>query len=262
MLIDSHAHILYEDTNTKEIVDNMKADGLEKIVTIGTTAEISLKASEFVKNNKDVYCAVGIHPDYADEVTDKDLEIIDKLANEEKVVAIGEIGLDYHVGDQNKEKQKDLFVKQILIAKKHNLPICIHTRNAPWDTYQILKEHKDDLVLPSIMHCYSEGGAYAKLFLNLGFCLSFSGNITYKKSDRSFLKTVPLDRILVETDSPFLAPEPLRGTRNQPKNVAITAQKVADCLEMDFEKFCNITVENTYRVYKKMKRDWNGKNKP
>lgn len=260
MLIDSHAHILYDNLDTQNIVDNMEKDGLEKIVTIGTTSENSAKTVNFVKNYKNVYCAVGIHPDYADEVTDQDLDIIDKLANDEKVVAIGEIGLDYRTGDQNKEKQKELFVKQIMIAKKHNLPICIHTRNAPWDTYQILKEHKDDLILPSIMHCYSEGASYAKLFLNLGFCLSFSGNITYKKSDRSFLKSVPLDRILVETDSPFLSPEPLRGTQNQPKNVAITAQKIADCLEMSLEEFSKISVENTYRVYKKMKREQNGKN--
>lgn len=255
MLIDSHAHLTHEFINGEEIVLNMEADGIEKIVTIGVDIESSIKAVEFANKHKNVYCAVGIHPDDCENVTEKDYEILEQLALNDKVVAIGEIGLDYHNEGVNKQKQKEIFIRQIKIAKKHNLPICIHTRNAPWDTYQILKEFSDDIVKPSIMHCYSETGAYAKLFLNLGFYISFSGNITYKKTDRSYLKSIPIDKILVETDSPFLSPEPLRGSYNQPARVKFTAQKIADILEMSFEDFARQTVENTYNVYKKMKRE-------
>lgn len=255
MLIDSHAHLTHEFINGEEIVLNMEADSIEKIVTIGVDIESSIKAVEFANKHKNVYCAVGIHPDDCENVTEKDYEILEKLALNDKVVAIGEIGLDYHNEGVNKQKQKEIFIRQIKIAKKHNLPICIHTRNAPWDTYQILKEFSDDIVKPSIMHCYSETGAYAKLFLNLGFYISFSGNITYKKTDRSYLKSIPIDKILVETDSPFLSPEPLRGSYNQPARVKFTAQKIADILEMSFEDFARQTVENTYNVYKKMKRE-------
>lgn len=255
MLIDSHAHLTHEFINGEEIVLNMEADGIEKIVTIGVDIESSIKAVEFANKHKNVYCAVGIHPDDCENVTEKDYEILEQLALNDKVVAIGEIGLDYHNEGVNKQKQKEIFIRQIKIAKKHNLPICIHTRNAPWDTYQILKEFSDDIVKPSIMHCYSETGAYAKLFLNLGFYISFSGNITYKKTDRSYLKSIPIDKILVETDSPFLSPEPLRGSYNQPARVKFTAQKIADIFEMSFEDFARQTVENTYNVYKKMKRE-------
>lgn len=255
MLIDSHSHILNDFIDTEKVISSMKEDGLEKIVTIGTNVKNSIEAVKLASENKDIYCAVGIHPDEIDGVTEEDFEILDKLARNEKVVAIGEIGLDYHGEGKDREKQKEVFVRQIQIAKKHNLPICIHTRNAPWDTYQILKEHADDIVKPSIMHCFSETFEYAKLFLNLGFYISFSGNITYKKSDRSFLKKIPIEKILVETDAPFLSPEPLRGTYNEPARVKYTAQKIADELEMSFEEFSKQTVENTYQVYKKMKRD-------
>lgn len=255
MLIDSHSHILNEMIDTKRVVSSMKDEGLEKIVTIGTNIKNSIEAVEFAKNNENIYCTVGVHPDEIEGLTEQDFEILDKLAENKKVVAIGEIGLDYHGEGKDKEKQKQVFIRQIQIAKKHNLPLCIHTRNAPWDTYQILKEHIDEIVKPAVMHCFSETWEYAKLFLNLGFYISFSGNITYKKSDRSFLKKIPLEKILVETDAPFLSPEPLRGTINEPARVKFTAQKIADELEMSFDDFSKQTVENTYRVYKKMKRE-------
>lgn len=254
MLIDSHAHILHENMDTDRIVRDMKADGLEKIITIGTTVKSSIEAVKFCENHEDVYCAVGVHPDYADEMTEEDYQILDKLASSKKVVAIGEIGLDYHTNDQNKEKQKELFIRQIQIAKKHSLPICIHTRNAAFDTYWILKQNIDGLTLPSVMHCFSENSEYAKAFMSLGFYISFSGNITYKKSDRSVLKVVPLDKMLVETDSPYLSPEPLRGRVNEPSRVKYTAARIAEELGISIDELSKYTVENTYRVFKKMER--------
>ncbi|MBQ7466647.1 MAG: TatD family hydrolase [Clostridia bacterium] len=253
MVIDSHAHILSKSIVTDRVINSMQTDGLEKIITVGTDAETSFSYAKLAGNNKDIYAIVGLYPEYADQITEKDLKIIDELADSEKVIAIGEIGLDFHVLD-NKEKQIDLFKKQLDIAVKHDLPVCIHTRSAAEETYNILKEYAPLLKRKGVMHCFSENKEYALKFLELGFYISFSGNITYKNADRSFLKDIPLDKILVETDSPHLAPEPLRGHVNVPANVKITAQKIADELCMDFEEFCKRTVENTYRVYYKMKR--------
>lgn len=255
MLIDSHAHILYDFIDTDKVVSNMENDGLEKIVTIGVDVDSSVKAVNFAKTHKNIYCAVGIHPDEVENITERDLKKIDELANDEKVVAIGEIGLDYHTRQDTKEKQKEIFIRQIEIAKKHNLPICVHSRDAAFDTYQILKEHEKDLVKPSMMHCFCENGEYAQKYLALGFYISFAGNVTFKKYDRSFVKNIPIDKICVETDAPFLSPEPMRGSYNEPARVKFTAQKLADEYEMSLEDFAKHTVENTYRVYKKMKRD-------
>ncbi len=255
MLIDSHAHLLNEELNSPQLIRDMKKDGLEKIITIGTDAKNSQASVLLAKNNKDIYAIVGLYPEYADDITEEDLKTIERLAAEDKVIGIGEIGLDYHVFQNNKEKQIKLFKDQLEIAVKYDLPVCIHTRSAVQDTYEILKEYAPRLKNKGVMHCFSENREYAQKFIELGFYISFSGNITFKKSDRSFLKELPLDKILVETDSPHLSPEPYRGQVNFPANVRLTAQKIADELEMDFESFCNQTVENTYRVYKKMKRD-------
>lgn len=254
MLIDSHAHILHERIDTKNVITSMHEDGLEKIITIGTSVETSIKSVKLAKENKDIYAVVGMHPDEAGSFSEADLETIDRLALEDKVVAIGEIGLDYFTSPDTKEKQKELFIAQINIAKKHHLPIVIHSRAAAFDTYWILKQNLEGLTLPSLMHCFSENKEYANLFLSLGFYISFSGNITYKKSDRSFLKDIPMDKILVETDSPYLSPEPFRGRTNEPKMVEFVARRIAQEIGMDFEEFSRHTRENTYRIFSRMKR--------
>ena len=255
MLIDSHAHLEHELLNHSEIINSMKQDGLEKIVSIGTDIENTKFAIKLAEENKNIYATAGIHPEYADDFDIKDLEVIESLASHEKVVAIGEIGLDYHYTTENKEKQKELFIEQIKLAHRNNLPICIHTRDAAEDTYQILKAYKDYIVKPSIMHCFSENEEYMHKFIDLGFYISFAGNITFKKTDKTLLNTLPVDKILVETDSPYLSPEPMRGKVNVPARVALTAQKIADLKQMDYDKLCEQTVKNTYNVYKKMKKD-------
>ena len=254
MIIDTHAHLVYDNVKTEEIIRNMTTDGLKKIIAVGVKVDDSIKSQELAMNNKDVYCVVGIHPECASETTDKDLEEIDKLASKDKVIGIGEIGLDYHYTQDNIEKQKEIFVKQIKLAYKHNLPICIHTRDAKEDTYNILKENKHYLTNGGVMHCYSYDVEYAEKFIELGFYISFAGNLTYKKNVSELVKALPLERILVETDAPFLTPVPFRGTQNEPKMVKYTAQKIADELEMDYDEFEKQTIENTYRLFKKMKR--------
>ena len=171
------------------------------------------------------------------------------LAKEKKVVAIGEIGLDYHSAGFNKEKQKELFLKQLEIADKMNLPFCIHCRLAAEDVYDILSKNKHLINHSGLMHCYSEGSEWVDKFLELGLYISFSGNITFKKSDRSFLKRIPLDKILVETDAPYLSPEPLRGRENYPKNVKYVIEKIAQELEISSDELEKITEKNAKRFY-------------
>lgn len=254
MIIDTHAHLIYDNVKTEEIIKNMKEDGLEKIIAVGVRVDDSIKSQELAEKNKDIYCVVGIHPECASETTDRDIEKIDELASKKKVIGIGEIGLDYHYTQDNIDKQKDIFIKQIKLADKHNLPICIHTRDAKEDTYQILKDNKKYLRNGGVMHCYSYDNEYAKKFIELGFYISFAGNFTYKKNVSDLIKDLPLDRILVETDAPFLTPVPFRGNPNEPKFVHYTAQKIADELEMDFDVLKKQLLENTYRLFKNMKR--------
>lgn len=254
MIIDTHAHLIYDNVKTEEIIENMIADKLEKIIAVGVKVDDSILSQQLSEKNENIYCVVGIHPECASETTDEDIKKIDELASKDKVIGIGEIGLDYHYTQDNIEKQKDIFIKQIKLASKHNLPICIHTRDAKEDTYEILKNYKDYLKNGGVMHCYSYDNEFAKKFIELGFYISFAGNFTYKKNVSELIKDLPIDRILVETDAPFLTPVPFRGKPNEPKYVHYTAQKIADELEMDLEELEEKLLENTYRIFKRMKR--------
>lgn len=247
-MIDTHAHLLYFK-NREEIIDSMKEDGLSKIITIATTVENSKESIKLAQKHEDVFATVGIYPEYAESVTEEDLREIEKLSKEKKVVAIGEIGLDYHTPGYNREKQIEIFVRQLEIADKVNLPFCIHCRMAAHDVYEILKKNKHLINHSGLMHCYSEGAEWIDKFLSLGLYISFSGNITFKKSDRSFLKEIPLDKILVETDAPYLSPEPFRGRENQPKNVRYVIEKIAKEIELPFNKLEKITEKNAKKFY-------------
>lgn len=252
-MIDTHAHLLYYENND-EIINSMQEDGLSNIVTIGTTVENSNQSIELAQKYENVYATVGIYPEYAETTTEDDLKKIEELAKHSKVVAIGEIGLDYHTEGFNREKQIELFEKQLKIADKVGLPFCIHCRNAAEDVYDILSKNKHLINHSGLMHCYSEGKEWFKKFLSLGLYISFSGNITFKKSDRSFLKELPLDRILVETDAPYLSPEPLRGRENQPKNVKYVIEKIASEIGVSFDELEKITEKNAKNFYFNIKK--------
>ncbi len=245
-MIDTHAHLLMLEK--EEIIKNMKDDDMDYIVTIGTTVEDSIESVELAKKNERVYATVGIYPEYSLKTTDEDLKKIEELAKHEKVVAIGEIGLDYY-WEHDKESQKKMFVKQLQIADRLGLPFCIHCRNAAEDVFEILSENKHLINHSGLMHCYSEGKDWFEKFLGLGLYLSFSGNITFRKTDRSFLKDIPLDRILIETDSPYLSPEPVRGRRNEPKNVKFVIEKIASEIGISSDELKKITTENAKRFY-------------
>lgn len=246
-MIDTHAHLLSLERKN-EIIKNMQNDDMDFIVNISTTVEDSKAGVILAEENEKIYTSVGIYPEFSESVTKKDLAEIEALAKHKKVVAIGEIGLDYH-DKFDKKSQKEIFVKQLEIADRLGLPFCIHCRKAAEDVYQILLENKHLINHSGLMHCYSEGAEWFKKFLDLGLYLSFSGNITYKKSDRSFLKDIPLDKILVETDSPYLSPEPLRGKVNEPKNVQFIIDKIAYEIGISSDKLKKITTENAKKFY-------------
>ena len=252
-MIDTHAHLLCFDSY-EDIVDNMQEDNLEVIVNIGTTLEDSKEGIEIAEKYKNVYATVAIYPEYATDVTETDLEELKKLAQHNKVVAIGEIGLDYHREEYDAESQKRIFIRQLEIANELNLPFCIHCRNAAEDVYQILKTHKHLIRHAGLMHCFSETAEYAKKFIDLGMYISFSGNITYnKKMDLSFVKELPIDRIVAETDAPYLTPVPFRGKQNQPKYVKYVIEKLASELGLSFKQMEKITSKNAKRFYFKVK---------
>ena len=191
----------------------------------------------------------GISPNDIEDYNNESLKLIEELAKNKKVVAIGEIGLDYYWEKENKELQKEAFIKQIELANKLGKPIVIHTREAVADTIDILK-NKIQVEKKGIFHCCPLNPEVIKEGVKLGFYISFSGNVTFKnaKSERA-VKEVPLDKLLIETDSPYLSPEPLRGKRNDSRNVKFVAEKISNILERDIEDIAKITYENTNKIF-------------
>ena len=248
---DSHSHYNDEKYNDDrdEIINKIYKEGITSTVCVGYDLVKSKYALEIAKNNNFIYSTVGISPNDIEDFTYDNLLEIEKLAKDHKVVAIGEIGLDYYWNKENKEKQKELFVKQIDIANKLHKPIVIHTRDAAIDTIDILKKHS--VIEKGIFHCCPLNLELIKEGLKLDFYISFSGNITFKnaKSEEA-VSLVPLDKILIETDSPYLSPEPLRGTRNNSINVKLVAQRIADIKNISLEEVAKITYENANRVFK------------
>lgn len=254
MLVDTHAHLNdegYSDEDVQEIIKNMNNDNLEKIICPSFDMSSSLKAVKLATENEDIYGAVGVHPFDVDSLTDDYLIELERMITK-KVVAIGEIGLDYSRGDENKERQIKVFLEQLELANKLKLPTIIHLRDAYEDMLNLLKEHKDLLNYGMVVHCYSGSQEYAKELIKLGCFLSFTGVITFSNAKKSIevLKSIPLDRMMIETDSPYLSPVPLRGTRNEPKNVNYVFQKICEVLELSADNLETTLRENTRKFFK------------
>ena len=245
---DSHAH--YNDEKFNQDKDNVLKEiynqDITRLICAGYNYQSSVSAIEISKENDWIYTTVGISPNDVEDSAKVDS--LEKILKEEKIVAVGEIGLDYYWNKENKDIQKELFIKQIELANKYDLPIVIHTRDAAVDTIDILKNHPCNK--KGVFHCCPLNQELIKEGLKLGFYISFSGNITFKnaKSD-ACIGLVPLDRILIETDSPYLAPEPLRGTRNDSRNVKLVAQKIASVKNLSLEEVAKITYDNANRIF-------------
>lgn len=249
-IIDSHAHIhsgLLAD-DLPEILPRAEAAGLVGIVTIGTSLVDSQKAVELAATLKGVYATAGVHPHDAVEHSDADLAEIRELAAGKGCVAVGEIGLDYHYDHSPRDVQQHVFRAQMAIAAEQGRPVVVHSREAEADTERILCEFPG---VTGVMHCYSSGPGLAEVALDLGYMISFSGIVTFEKADpvRAIAAKVPLERMLVETDCPFLAPVPFRGKPNEPAYVTLVAVKLAEIKGVTPQQIADATAANTRRLF-------------
>lgn len=256
-LFDTHSHYNDEkfDKDREQIIKETYEAGITKFVCAGYNIESSQKAIELSQKYEFIYSICGISPNdipQSDQELWKDIEKITKIIKENKtnkLVAIGEIGLDYYWNKENKELQTEAFIKQIDLANELNLPIVIHSRDASVDTINVIKEHT--VKKAGIFHCCQFNQEMIKQALELGYYISFAGPVTFKNSKNAsdIVKLVPLDRILIETDSPYLSPEPNRGKRNDSRNVKFIAQKIANFKEIPIDEIAKITYENALRIF-------------
>lgn len=252
---DSHAHLNDEKFNDdrENIIEILREDGISNFINAGYSLEGSKQAIELAKKYDFIYATCGISPNdipqSEQELWKSVAEIPNLVKESSKVVAIGEIGLDYYWNKDNKDLQKKVFIKQIEIANDLELPIVIHTREAVMDTLQILKEH--EVIQKGVFHCCPLNRELVKEALKIGFYISFAGPVTFKnaKNANEIIEMVPLDRILIETDSPYLSPEPNRGKRNDSRNVKYIAEKIAFVKKLNIEEIAKITYENANRIF-------------
>lgn len=246
MYIDSHLHLSNEDYDIDNVIKNAKENNVLYFITGGTNKENNLCDIELSKKYKEVYITLGYHPEYASVITDSDLQLLENqiISNKDKVVGIGEIGLDYHYGKDDKDKQISLFKKQIELANKYNLPVVVHSRDATNDTYTILKELK----ARGVIHCFSGSLETAREYIKIGFKLGIGGVVTFKNSNlKDVVKSLDIDDIVLETDSPYLSPQ--RGNKNEPKNIKIIAEYIADIKNLDEKIVQGKTTENVLEIY-------------
>ena len=256
-LFDNHSHLNDEkfDEDRDEIIQEIINTDTKNFITAGYSLEGSKKAVEISNKYDFMYATCGISPNDIPQNEEELWKMLDEIRNliknnNKKVVAVGEIGLDYYWNTDNKELQKKAFIEQIKLANELDLPIVIHTRDAIMDTLEILKENP--VKNKGVFHCCPQNRELIKEGLKLGFYISFAGPITFKSSKNAdeMINLVPNDRILIETDSPYLAPEPVRGTRNTRINVKYVAQKIADAKGMTLEQIADITYENSMKIIK------------
>ena len=251
-LIDTHAHLDFKDytEDREEVFKRAKKAGVEKIVNIGADLEGSRRAVELAEKYDFIYAAVGIHPHEADTVNEQSLAEIKSLARSEKVKAIGECGLDFYYDNSPREVQKEAFKKELELAEELKLPAVIHSREAAEQTFEIL-DNSADFSANLIFHCYAYGPKEIEEVIKRDYYAAFGGLITFNnaKGIRQALKKMPLDRILLETDAPYLTPEPHRGKRNESAYLEHIVKKAAEIKEISVEKMAEITTENAERLY-------------
>ncbi|QXM06869.1 TatD family hydrolase [Crassaminicella indica] len=252
MLFDTHAHLDDGrfDNDREKIIENAKANGISYIVNPGADFESSVKSIELANQYDMIYAAVGVHPHDAEDVDDMTLSLLKGLAKKPKVVAIGEIGLDYHYDHSPRDIQREIFRKQIALAKEVNLPIIIHDREANDDVMRILKEEKafDTGV---VIHCFSGSRELARQYIKLGAFISIAGPVTFKNARKTVevVESIPLEYLFVETDSPYLTPVPFRGKRNESSYVRYVAERIAEIKGLSLEEVAHQTTENAKKFF-------------
>jgi len=251
MLIDTHCHLDFPpfDPDRGAVIQRAKAAGIAYFINIGSTLESSSASCELAQKYAEVYASVGVHPHDADTFDLQEENKLKILAQNNKVVAIGETGLDYYRNLSSPDNQKQAFIKQIELAKNLKLPLVIHCRQAEKDTLQILKEA---LPLRAVVHCFSGDESFLRECLECGFFISFTCNITYKKAQglRDMVSLTPLDRLMLETDAPYLSPEGFRGKRNEPLQIKLLAEEVSRIKGVSFEEIADRTTKNAKEFFK------------
>ncbi|HQL01621.1 MAG TPA: TatD family hydrolase [Smithellaceae bacterium] len=251
MLIDSHAHLEMKefDPDRADVIERARAAGVDGIVTVGTNPDLSRKALSIARRHENIYSTVGIHPHDAAGADDRSLEVLKKLAQDPKVVAYGEIGLDYFRNLAPREKQVEMFAKQLDLACELNLPVVIHDREAHEPTLRMVRASG---VRSGVFHCFSGDWAMARQCIDLGFYISVPGVVTFDRSKvlQEVVRQAPIDGLLLETDCPYLAPVPHRGKRNEPSFLVHTARKVAQIKGLAWEDVALAAAQNTRRLFR------------
>lgn len=248
MFIDTHCHLFNEYyDNIEEIINKYRDNNIKRIIVSGVDKESNMEVLDLVRKYDMVYGSLGFHPTELKEFCYDDLDWLEENINNKKIVAVGEIGLDYHYDDTDKELQIDVLRRQLEIAKKYDKPIIFHSRDAIGDTYDILKEYK----LKGSIHCFSGSVEMAREFVKLGYMIGVGGVVTYKNSRvlKEVVKDTPLSYILLETDAPYLSPVPLRGTRNNSSNIPIIAEVVADLKGVSSAYVSRVSTDNAERLF-------------
>jgi len=250
MLIDTHCHLDFPDFSSDRdaVIKEAHACGIDYIINIGSSLKGSEDSVKLAQDYESIFATVGCHPHEADKITKSDLDALARIAQSRKVVAIGEVGLDYFKSYSKKENQIPLFESLVELALKMGLPLVIHCRLAQQDTLAILKRFS---VVRAVIHCFSGDRDFLRQCLDLGFMVSFTCNITYPKAEglRQLVKFTPLDRLFLETDAPFLPPDGMRGRRNEPKQVAFLAEVIAQLKGIKSEEVARVTTDSAFRFF-------------
>jgi TatD DNase family protein len=258
MLVDSHCHLDYlaAEGDLDEVVGRARRAGVGRMVTICTKLSEFAQVEAIAARYDDVYCSVGVHPHEAAKEGQKDAKRLIELAGGEKVVGIGETGLDYFYEYSPREGQRESFISHIAAARETGLPLIVHARDADQDTVEILKDEAKKGAFPGVIHCFTAGPALAAAALDIGFYISVAGIVTFRSAEalRQTVSQVPLDRLLVETDAPYLAPVPKRGKRNEPAFVVHTAEALAAERGLEAAEFAAATSENFFRLFAKVEQ--------
>lgn len=253
VIFDTHAHYddeAYEE-DREDILKLIRQDGVGLVTDVGATIASTKKAVALSEQYDFIYAAVGMHPEGVEELTDQDMDWLCELAKREKVVAIGEIGLDYYYEDPKRDIQKIWFRKQLEVARKTGLPVVIHSRDAAQDTLDIIKEEHGEQI-GGVIHCFSYGKEMAQVYLDMGFYLGIGGVVTFKngKKLKEVVKYTPIERIVLETDAPYLTPEPNRGKRNASHYLKYVAQEIAQLKGMTAKEVIAVTTKNAKEMYR------------
>lgn len=245
MIIDTHAHInSFEYDNLDEIIGKLK-DFV--VINSGINEATNKMVIDIASKNDNFYATIGYHPENIEEIKDSDLSLLESELTNKKVVAIGEIGLDYHYRSDNKEEQKALFEKQLQLAEKYKLPVVVHSRDAIEDTFEILKKYS----VKADIHCFSSSYEMAKRFIGLGHLIGIGGTLTFKNNVKmvEIVENIDLNHFLLETDCPYLAPEPLRGTKNDPTNLKYVIIKIAELKGISYDSVVEILNNNAVEFF-------------